>query len=185
MKRRYFTLVELLAVMVIILVLAGITAGSIMFATGRGDEARTVALMTEFADALEEYKNDYGSYPVFPTSQKESGQRNYAGAQINFDDSVWDKFLNREKNKKDRPYFVAPDGVFKDGFDNVFCYSYPNRIKSRNTSKFVVWSMGVDGYHGGKKDIEDSSSTNDSNVNEARTDAGANGSDDICSWKQN
>ena len=35
------------------------------------------------------------------------------------------------------------------------------------------------------KDIEDSSSTNDSNVNEARTDAGANGSDDICSWKQN
>lgn len=185
MRRRYFTLVELLAVMVVIIVLAGITVGGIMFATGKADSAKTVSRMTEFEAALEEYKNDYGVYPIYPTDKKASGQRNYAGCKLDLADAAWDKFMNRTKNKKDRPYINADDAEYKDGFDNVFFYSFPNNIKERNSSKYVLWSMGNDGYHGNKSEIEDVSGTSDDDVLEARTDAGAEGSDDICSWKLN
>lgn len=184
MRKRYFTLVELLAVMAIIIVLAGITVGGIMFATGKAEVSRTTALMTEFEAALEEYKNDYGVYPVYPTEQKGSGQRNYAGCKLDLSDHAWDKFMNRTKNKKDRPYINAKDDEYKDSFDNAFYYSFPNNITSRQSTKYVMWSIGSDGYHGNKSDIDESSAT-DAKVLEARTDAGAEGSDDICSWKLN
>ena len=185
MKKRYFTLIELLAVMGVIIILAGITVGGIMFATGKADNAKTIARMTEFEAALEEYKNDYGVYPIYPTADKASGQRNYAGCKLDLSNSAWDKFMNRTKNKKDRPYINADDAEYMDGFDNAFFYSYPNNIKGRNSTKYVMWSMGSDGYHGNKSGIEDKDATSDTNVLEARTDAGAEGSDDICSWRLN
>ena len=185
MRRRYFTLVELLAVMVVIIVLAGITVGGVMFATGRADKANTISKMTAFEAALEAYKNDYGVYPIYPTDNKAAGERNYAGCELNLADDAWAKFMNRTKNKKDRPYIDADDAEYKDGFDNVFFYSYPNNIKGRNSSKYVLWSMGSDGYHGNKSEIEDVAGTAADKVLEARKDAGAEGSDDICSWKAN
>ena len=185
MKKRYFTLVELMAVMVIIIVLAGITIGGIMFATGKADKAKTISKMTEFEAALEAYKNDYGIYPIYPTTQNTSGKRNYAGCMLDLSDSAWDKFMNRTKNKKDRPYIDADDAEYKDGFDNAFFYSYPNKINGRNSTKYVMWSMGSDGYHGNKSEIEDVPGTADAKVLDARADAGAEGSDDICSWKSN
>ena len=185
MRKRYFTLVELLAVMVVIIILAGITVGGIMFATGKADNAKTIAKMTEFEAALEEYKNDYGVYPIYPTEDKASGERNYAGCKLDLSNSAWDKFMNRTKNKKDRPYINADDAEYKDGFDNAFFYSFPNNIKERNSTKYVMWSMGSDGYHGNKSDIEDVPGTAADKVLDARKDAGAEGSDDICSWRLN
>ena len=169
--------------MVIIILLAGITIGGIMFATGKADIAKTTATMTEFEAALEAYKNDYGVYPIYPTEKTASGQRNYAGCKLDLGDHAWDKFMNRTKNKKDRPYFDA-DGELQDSFGNALYYSFPNRISTRNSSKYVLWSVGDDGYHGNKSEIDEASAS-DASVNEARTDAGAEGSDDICSWKLN
>lgn len=198
MRRQNFTLVELLAVMVIIVILAGITVGGVMFATNKADNAKTIARMTEFEAALEEYKNDYGVYPICPTKDNTSGKRNYAGCKLDLSDpngrnvewcksgeDPWGKFMNRIPNKKNRPYINADEGEYKDGFDNAFFYSYPNNIKGRNSTKYVMWSMGSDGYHGNDSDIEDTPDTADDKVRQAREHAGAEGSDDICSWKSN
>ena len=185
MRRQNFTLVELLAVMVIIVVLAGITVGGVMFATGKADKTNTISKMTAFEAALEAYKDDYGVYPIFPTTKNTSGKRNYAGDRLNLSDAAWDKFMNRTENKKKRPYIDADEAEYKDGFDNAFFYSYPNKINGRNSTKYVMWSMGSDGYHGSMSGIADVDTTSDKNVLKARTDAGAEGSDDICSWKSN
>ena len=184
--------------MAIIVVLAGITVGGVIFATGKADKAKTISKMTEFEAALEAYKNDYGVYPICPTKNNTSTKRNYAGCKLDLSDpkdrdvewcksgeDPWGKFMNRIPNKKNRPYINADEAEYKDGFDNAFFYSYPNNIKGRNSTKYVMWSMGSDGYHGNKSDIEDATGTADAKVLQARTNAGAEGSDDICSWKLN
>ena len=64
MKRRQFTMVEILTVITIIAILAAILIGGVKYASGRAAVAKTIAIMTEFEDALEAYKKDYGVYPV-------------------------------------------------------------------------------------------------------------------------
>ena len=156
--KRYFTLVELLAVIGIIAVLAAITVGGLSFATSRADEAKTIALMEEFEIALEKYKEDYGVYPI----QKEATgttdlEKKY---KVDFSDSKWANFTNKNGNNKlGRPYMEGIGNIttFEDGFGNAFQYEYPNSDDSRNTTKYALWSLG--------KKKSDSS-------------------DDICSWKQ-
>lgn len=149
MKRHNFTIIELLVVIVIIAILAGITVGGISFASSKADEAKTIAMMEEFQTALEEYKKDYSIYPIFD-------------GEINFSDSSWDKFTNKNgDNKKHRPYMEGIDSTqteYLDGFDYKFRYQFPNTEPSRNTKKYAFWSIGEDGINNTK--------------------------DDICSWKQ-
>ena len=160
MIKRTFTLIELLAVIGIIAILAAITVGGLSFATTKADESKTISLMEEFETALEKYKADYGAYPVF-------------SGDVDFADSKWDYFTNKsaelspsKPNKLGKPYMegirnlpVDDDGCqfFEDAFGNNFQYQYPNTDPSRNTTKYALWSLG-------KK----------------KTDS----SDDICSWKQ-
>ncbi len=153
--KRHFTLVELLAVIGIIAVLAAITVGGLSFATAKADEAKTIALMEEFEIALEKYKEDYGTYPI----QKTAGD-------VDFSKDQWAFFTNQSEeapiskpNKIGKPYMegVRHITTFEDGFGNAFQYEYPNSVASRNTTKYALWSQGK------KK---------------------ADSSDDICSWKQ-
>lgn len=58
-----FTLVELLAVMAVILLLAGIAIGSITGARQRASIARARGELAAIAGALEEFKRLYGDYP--------------------------------------------------------------------------------------------------------------------------
>lgn len=134
--KRHFTLVELLAVIGIVAVLAAITVGGLSFATARADEAKTLALMEEFEIALEKYKEDYGVYPIQETA-----------GDVKFSDSKWDYFTNKSNNKRGKPYMEGIGNVttFEDGFGNAFQYEYPNSVASRNTTKYALWSKGKDG----------------------------------------
>jgi prepilin-type N-terminal cleavage/methylation domain-containing protein len=58
-----FTLLELLAVMAILLILAGISFGLIRGVKQRANLARARAELSHLAQALEEYKRYYGDYP--------------------------------------------------------------------------------------------------------------------------
>jgi len=62
--RRAFTLIELLAVVVVILLLAGITIGAASYVQRRMAVMTTKAQLAAFAAALEAYKSDWGYYPV-------------------------------------------------------------------------------------------------------------------------
>jgi prepilin-type N-terminal cleavage/methylation domain-containing protein len=61
--RRGFTLVELLVVMGIIILLAGLLFPMVMRAMRQGVRARTQADLNAIATALEAYKGDFGDYP--------------------------------------------------------------------------------------------------------------------------
>ncbi len=135
--KRHFTLVELLAVIGIIAVLAAITVGGLSFATAKADEAKTIALMEEFEIALEKYKEDYGVYPIQETA-----------GDVKFSDAIWANFTNKNNNnKRGKPYMEGIGNIttFEDGYGNAFQYQYPNTFPSRNTTKYALWSKGKDG----------------------------------------
>lgn len=62
--RSGFTLIELMAVIVIIGILAGLVLGLSRFATQRAAESRTRAELQLIRNALEEYRLHFGRYPA-------------------------------------------------------------------------------------------------------------------------
>ena len=162
MKKRSFTLLELMASIGLIMVLAAITYGGITYASSRAQEAKTIATMEEFMTALEAFKQDYGFYPIIDKSEPK---------QVDLSQDGWKLFTNETKNKKTRAYMEGDLGELLDGYGQAFWYKYPG---TKNSAKYDLWSTGKDRYHGNKK-------TNSSNDKDK---AGANESDDICSWKQ-
>ena len=62
-RRRGFTLVELLAVMATMTILAGIVVGVVALATRKIAEANTRTEMEQIKALLEEYRLEYGEYP--------------------------------------------------------------------------------------------------------------------------
>lgn len=61
-----FTLIEMLMVIVIISILAGLLVVVVGRAMGTGQEAKILTEINQLSLAMEEYKNDYGSYPPNP-----------------------------------------------------------------------------------------------------------------------
>jgi prepilin-type N-terminal cleavage/methylation domain-containing protein len=66
-KRRGFTLVELLVVIVIIGILAALISVAVSAAIGKAREARIQLEVANLSQAIQEYKTKYGSYP--PSTQ--------------------------------------------------------------------------------------------------------------------
>ena len=166
MKRHSFTLLELLVSIGIILVLAAISFGGMNYASKRAQEAKTLATMEEFINALESFKQDYGFYPVIDKDK---------AVKVDFSKDGWKIFMNEESkpNKKKRAYMEGELGPLYDAYGQTFWYRYPGK---KNTSKYDLWSMGPDKNHGKMKGNSD----DDSEVGHAGDDE----SDDICSWKQ-
>jgi len=165
MKRSFFTIIELVVVIAIIIVLAGIVLGGVKFAQSKAQRDKTIAIMMEFQQALEEYNNDYGHYPIVSVA-----------AEVNFSANDWKLFTNTTRNKRNKPYMEGAVGKLEDAYGEAFFYQYPNSITSRNTTKYALWSKGLDTAHGKRE-----SGSDDGNM----ANAGEEGSDDICSWKRN
>ena len=164
MRRHSFTLLELLVSIGIILVLAAITFGGMNYASKRAQEAKTIATMEEFINALESFKQDYGFYPIIDKDK---------AVKIDLSADGWKLFMNEKSgvtNKKKRAYMEGELGPLVDAYGQQFWYQYPGK---KNTSKYDLWSMGPDKQHG-KKGTDTNTVAN----------AGKDESDDICSWKQ-
>ena len=158
MKRTsHFTLIELLAVIGIIAILASITVGGFGYASRRADAAKTQAIMEEFTMALEAFKQDRGYYPIMKTA-----------GDVNFQDDAWKTFM-KGHSKTGKPYMqnlTPDDGDLEDAYGKALQYQCPG---THNKESFDLWSKGPDKNNGDKKD---SSSE-------------AGDGDDICNWKQN
>jgi prepilin-type N-terminal cleavage/methylation domain-containing protein len=77
-RARAFTLIEILVVIGIMVLLASITLPMVLKAYRAGDRTRMAADLNAIANALEQYRVDFGDYPRFDPTDN----RDYRGAQV-------------------------------------------------------------------------------------------------------
>jgi general secretion pathway protein G len=130
-RRRAFTLIELLLVLVILSVLAAIVVPKL---AGRSEQARITAARTEIASLemqLDMFEIDTGR---FPTSQE--GLKALVDEPGNVQD--WRG-----------PYIKR--GVPTDPWGNEYVYRYPGE---HNETGYDLYSFGPDGQSGNEDDID-------------------------------
>lgn len=126
MSRSGFTLVEIMVVVVIIGILAGIVVGSF---TGHADEARmqaTKASIANISTQIDLFRIQQGRYP-----------------------NSLDELVNKPSDAKTWGGGYMKNGVPLDGWSNKFIYKL-------DASSFTILSYGADGKEGGddiNKDI--------------------------------
>jgi general secretion pathway protein G len=167
-KRAAFTIIELLIVMTIILILAGLILATSGYVQKKGARSRAEAEIAAMSAALESYKADNGIYPSEPTTTELNPTdpiSSYANSSRFLygklaGDSDWD----RSPNADEKSYFafkpsmlvppppsVDPVTALRDPFGNSYGYSTmkantPNPPGGYNPT-FDLWSI-ADGAAG-------------------------------------
>lgn len=146
-RRRGFTLVEMLAVITIIVILAGIVLGGLKFAKQKENQSKATIQVAFLSKAIEEYKLDTGAYPV---STSTSGEGETARLrQLLYLDGV------NDPNKVKKIYLAELDETSKQGWINgtgntatiVDPWGQEYRFLSGANAlnqDFDVWSCGKD-----------------------------------------
>ena len=168
--RNAFTIIELLVVLAIIAILAGITFGLM---TRTGEQGRTSRAQTELralAQALEQYQGHYGDYPWVNVSGIPENERvlfnalagtiGPRGAEITDDGGSrrWGRvFVDFSRlNVADSGELPERDesartlnNRFLDPWDNPYRYYYKHEGSEGNWERtgFVLYSMGPSGEH--------------------------------------
>ena len=172
--RRNFTILELLAVMVIITILAGMLLGGAAFAQRKARETKTKAQLEMIRTALNSYNRDWGFFP-------ETG----GGSDVDLDGNFWETmkapdgqyYLRYNEDGFNYSYTDSDgNGVWTvgdeitqvlDPFGQLWRYCVPGK---RNTASIDLWSKGLN-------ETDDSASR--------ATNLSSDNSDDIGNWKRN
>ncbi len=159
MKKSRFTMIELIVVMAIIVMLAGIVMVGAIYARRNARTKRIIAQLSMIRLALTEYESEYGFYPQQPVAGTLS--KSMVVSLVN-PNGVGYVDLNEEAFSES-----ATGTVITDAFNHPFYYQCPGTM---NKKTFDIWSMGVDGKHGnGGGSIVDAQTTSED-------------TDDINSW---
>ena len=155
--RRAFTIIELLVVMAIIIVLAGLILGTSGYVQKKGARSRAEAEIAAMSAALESYKADNGVYPrsagvTEPTTAtgteglnaREHGNPDdpdfISASRFLYAELSGDRDFNRIADDNSRQYFafkpqmLAPTGgtipvaAIRDPFANAYGYSTANQV---------------------------------------------------------
>ena len=158
---RPFSLVELLMVMVIIAILAGLVIGGSSVIQRKSGEAKTKSRLQRIIVALQQYQRDEGYFPPqSPPAQ--------VGTVLGAD------FANEYLEEG------TAAQAYRDAWGNPFYYEAPGSV---NTESFDLWSYGYDEEPGFKGEDDDGAGGADNGPAESQADA-ARQSDDITNWKQ-
>jgi general secretion pathway protein G len=152
-RRAAFTLLELLAVITLIAVLAGLVLGVGRRAAETGKVVRAKAELAAVSAALEDYRRIYGDYPqtddVANLLQALIGQRGPAsGAEINGRSLLeWSRYVVARPATPDTPAdpFAETSAVLIDPWGRPYVYVYKVPAGSWTNSGFLLYSVGPDG----------------------------------------
>ena len=141
-KQHSFTMIELLTVVAIIAILAGIAVGVANLIADKSAATKTEATIKALEIALNMYKDKFGHYldvSITPSALKIPADI----PTTNFDGSFW-KFLDQ---KLINTSTVKSGGYryFKDGWGNPLVYRSPGKF---NKTTFDLGSAGPDGMIG-------------------------------------
>jgi type II secretory pathway pseudopilin PulG len=122
-RRRNFTLVELLVVIGIIAVLAGMLMAGIMYAPAKAQRAKAQAEITTLVNAIKQYESTYGVLPIPPGAlERDSDHKPRDG-----------KLLNSEEGSTDYKKMIL---ILQADTDNS---DYTDALKKKNkrNTKFL------------------------------------------------
>jgi prepilin-type N-terminal cleavage/methylation domain-containing protein len=155
-KQKKFTLIEILAAVAILAILAGITTGIIGYVRAKTNEARTLATIEIIKVALEQYKEKYGYY--LPISKgnyvkfRTDAVTNVANAtKDNFNQFVDYNSFIKQGTAVGNAYEIH-DGYGKDSY---IWYCYPGKV---NKGSYDLGSLGAN-----KKSGDGGANTPDAN----------------------
>ena len=164
-RRRNFTIIEILTVIVIISILTAIVLGVTQYATTKAHRTRTETRITALELALEDCLQDRGYYPS--TGNAATGTTTGPVQLGNYDpyddesgipllstvNSGW--ILNTSKFKNTQTDGVYLEGYkggeYLDSWGRPFIYQCDGN--QHNAQKFDIWSAGADGESGTEDDI--------------------------------
>lgn len=135
--RQAFTLLELLAVIALIAILAGIVIGVGRRASGAGKTARAKAELAALGAALEAYKFTFGDYPR--TDDEVQLHRALLGRRGPASDATITGRVFIETAR-----FTIAGDVLLDPWERPYVYTYKSTAPWNNSS-YVLYSIGSDG----------------------------------------
>jgi general secretion pathway protein G len=121
-----FTLVELLATIAVIVVLAGLTLGTLGYVNKKGAESRAKAEVAALSAAIDSYKLDFGAYPAPNDLFKELT----AQGPVNTNKVYFEPRASMAEN--------MVSGPFKDPWGAPYNYRTNNL---RNVGFFDLWAV--------------------------------------------
>ena len=127
MKRQFFTLVELLVVIVIIAILAGIAFPVIGGMNRKGKETRARAEINAIVTAIKQYEADYGTLPYIPTSNP---QNDIFLTRTNPPDPVDSQYKTAYDEVMAVLMNLPPDGKEYNG-SPASAYTRPGNVKNK------------------------------------------------------
>lgn len=136
-RNTFFTLIELMTVVVLVALLASIALGITNLAVRKSDDTKMTALIESLRNANESYKQRYGFYCP-PTTQKYESEYNSLPFNVNFLGEVYEQVRNISSSQ-------ASQTEILDIWGNPIRYRYPGKF---NTSTFDIYSVGSDGVVG-------------------------------------
>lgn len=165
-EKHIFTLVELLAVIAMIAVLAGIAVGVTSLVLNKAATAKTEATIKALEIALNMYNEKFGHYLDVSLTPQALKIPAAIPSTANFDGSLW-KFLD-QRLINTATVVSGEYRYFKDGWDHPLVYRSPGHF---NKTTFDLGSVGPDGKIGNDgtdipRDVEDSTLTAITNIND-------------------
>lgn len=145
-RRAAFTLLELLAVISIIALLAAIVIGVGRRATETGRTARARTELAALAAALEDYRRAFGDYPQ--TDDGAQLLQALSGRRGPHDTAIAARSLleiSRFKTTDSRDPFTDSTAVLIDPWDRAYRYLYKVPVAGWTNSSYVLYSSGPDG----------------------------------------
>jgi general secretion pathway protein G len=146
-----FSLVELLFVLAIISILAGLVVGTAKYASTKAATSRAQSEIAAIEMALEHYKNDNGAYPTTPSGRPTSASASPYGNSPTLYSALaggpnFPKTYMKFSASQIRPIDLTTTNLV-DPFGTPYNYycTQPTQLDQTNSASFDLWSYGPSG----------------------------------------